>query len=588
MSLVPSAGLVTVRLPRGLGTAVTLLAPILLAQFTLRNDSPAWAPSSPLRRGESSAEAQQAPPGVVRDRSNLEHSARPAAERTPPSRPVERAARWMGLVEELSLSEQTLAYTVRPGDTLIALANRFDVSPEGIQFLNGVAWTESQLLVPGRQLLIATGKPSAPSSKLLLPDSEIVLSPGVQGFDIAGFVAPFGGYLSAYHQRMDGEWISGSEVVARVAREHSVNPRVLLAILEYRSGWLTNPAVPVDQSRNFPIWEDDGRLQGLYLQLTWVANELSEGYYGWREGTFLELKFADGTVLPMAADLNAGSVAVEHLLSHFYYSGSSYEAAAAGDGLMETYTRLFGEPWAYQVPLFGPGVSQPSMSLPFAPDHPWLFTGGPHGAWGPESSWAAVDFAPKWDRDRRTSDNEVVAVAEAVVARIDPGVVVLDLDGDGDESTGWAVVYLHVIPSDQIAVGSMLAQGELVGYASEVGGVTHGLHLHFARKYNGEWISADGPLPLELGGWRVRAGSEPYQGVLFREGCELLACPCASQNLLSVGGGVELSLNIQPANLSGCCPAPSRPDAAIVGSLLPEVLPAAHPDPTGSADPGPY
>jgi hypothetical protein len=234
---------------------------------------------------------------------------------------------------------------------------------------------------------------------------------------------------------------------------------------------------------------------------------------------------------------------------------------------MATFTRLFGEPWAYQIPLFGPGVSQPILSLPFASDHPWLFTGGPHGAWGPESGWAAVDFAPKWDRERRTSDNEVIAVADSVVARIDPGVVVLDLDGDGHESTGWAVMYLHVVPSGRIAVGSRLAQGDLVGYAAEVGGVTHGLHLHLARKYNGEWISADGPLPMDLGGWRVRAGDEPYQGVLFREGCELLACPCASQNLLSVGGGVGIPVSIQPANLMGCCPAPSQAEEPIVIGL---------------------
>jgi murein DD-endopeptidase MepM/ murein hydrolase activator NlpD len=502
-----------------------------------------------------------------------------------PALPDELSAGIQAAAEVLTVPENAIVYRVQPGDTLLGLANRFQVTLEEIRSLNELGMLDSQLLDPGSQLVLAPGAASVAGSEMLLPDSEIVLSPSVVGFDIAEFVTPFGGYLSAYRQRIDGEWISGSEVVARAAREHSVNPRLLLAILEYRSGWLTDPAIPADQNRNFPIWEGDGRLQGLYLQLTWVANELSQAYYGWREGTFLELKFAGGTVLPIAPDLNAGTVAVRHLLSNFYYYGSSYQAASPGDGLMATYTRLFGDPSAYQVPLFGPGVAQPSMSLPFAPDHPWLFTGGPHGAWGPESGWAAVDFAPKWDRDRRTSDNEVIAVADSVVARIDPGVVVLDLDGDGHEATGWAVMYLHVIPSDGIAVGSVLAQGELVGYASEVGGVTHGLHLHFARKYNGEWIPADGPLPMELGGWRVRAGAEPYQGVLFRQGCELLACPCASQNLLSVGGGVDL--NVQPANLLGCCPAPTQPGAAIGGTVSPGLLPAAQPGWTEAADLGP-
>ena len=564
MSLVPRKGLLTVRVPRRLVAAVTLLAPILVAQLTLGQDSPARGSVGPLRRSETPSEVQEAAPAVNPDQTNLGFFARSGAERLPPALPAGHSTRFQALFQAPTVPINAIVYRVQPGDTLEGLASRFRVTLEEIRSLNEVGMSDSQLLEPGWQLVIVPGAASGMGSEKLLPDSEIVLSPSVVGFDIADFVTPFGGYLSVYRQRIDGEWTSGSEVVARAAREHSVNPRLLLAILEYRSGWLTTSTFPADPNRNFPIWEDDGRLQGLYLQLTWVANELSEAYYGWREGSFLELKFADGTVLPLAPDLNAGTVAIEHLLSHFYYYGSSYEAASAGDGLMATYTRLFGEPWPYQVPLFGSGVSQPSMSLPFSLDHPWLFTGGPHGAWGPESGWAAVDFAPKWDRDRRTSDNEVIAVADAVVARIEPGVVVLDLDGDGHESTGWAVLYLHVIPSDRIAVGSVLNQGELVGYASEVGGVTHGLHLHLARKYNGEWISADGPLPMELGGWRVRAGAEPYQGVLFREGCELLACPCASQNLLAVGGG---EVSFQPANLLGCCPAPNQPHESIVIGL---------------------
>jgi len=39
-----------------------------------------------------------------------------------------------------------------------------------------------------------------------------------------------------------------------------------------------------------------------------------------------------------------------------------------------------------------------------------------------------------------------------------------------------------------------------------------------ARKYNGEWIPADGPLPFVLSGWVAHAGAKPYQGTLTRDG----------------------------------------------------------------------
>jgi hypothetical protein len=38
--------------------------------------------------------------------------------------------------------------------------------------------------------------------------------------------------------------------------------------------------------------------------------------------------------------------------------------------------------------------------------------------------------------------------------------------------------------------------------------------LHFTRKFNGEWVGVDQPLPLVLSGWRVVAGERRYAGYL--------------------------------------------------------------------------
>jgi len=48
------------------------------------------------------------------------------------------------------------------------------------------------------------------------------------------------------------------------------------------------------------------------------------------------------------------------------------------------------------------------------------------------------------------------------------------------------------------------------------GGKATGTHIHIARKYNGEWIPADGPVPFNLNGWVAHAGVKPYQGTLTR------------------------------------------------------------------------
>ena len=52
----------------------------------------------------------------------------------------------------------------------------------------------------------------------------------------------------------------------------------------------------------------------------------------------------------------------------------------------------------------------------------------------------------------------------------------------------------------------------LIGHASCEGGAATGTHVHIARKYNGEWIVADGPIPFVMDGWTVVAGDKPYLG----------------------------------------------------------------------------
>ena len=104
----------------------------------------------------------------------------------------------------------------------------------------------------------------------------------------------------------------------------------------------------------------------------------------------------------------------------------------------------------------------------------------------------------------------------------------VDLDGDGNEQTGWNLLYLHV-SNKQVKEGDFMETGDLIGRPSCEGGIASGSHLHFARKYNGEWILADGPLPFNLSGWVAQAGLKPYQGALIRGDEVVLACSCASR-----------------------------------------------------------
>ncbi len=425
-----------------------------------------------------------------------------------------------------------LVYYVQSGDSLEAVAKRFEVQKSEIVSLS-TTLPEEGLIDEGILLFIPDRLSQAdktPKFKLL-PDSEIVFSPSAADFDVASYVKQSGGYLSRYTQWLaTGGYTEGAEIVRHIALENSINPRLLLALLEYESGWvLGNPPNLFRQKHPFGIqMRVDGENE-LYQQLQWAIAHLFKGYYGWRSGTLTELVFPNGERLRIDPELNAGTVALFYFFSR---SRNRVEWERVIDptlpnGFLAYYREMFGDPWARArtvEPLFPPGLAQPWFILPFEPKIVWSYTSGPHGAWDRNGPLAALDFAPQSSkRGCDLSPHWATAVAPGVIVRAENGVVILDLDGDGNEHTGWVVLYLHVAETDRVQVGQWLQTGDRIGHPSCEGGSSTGRHIHIARKYNGEWILADGPLPFVLSGWRARAGAVPYQGTLERNGQVIIA-----------------------------------------------------------------
>jgi murein DD-endopeptidase MepM/ murein hydrolase activator NlpD len=365
-----------------------------------------------------------------------------------------------------------------------------------------------------------------------MPDSETVYSPSATDFNVKDFVMQAGGRLSTYR-----EWLktygslSGPDLVAQVALENSINPRLLLALLEYQSGWVYGQPATQDQE-DYPLGLVDLNQKGLYHQVVWAVNQLSIGYYAWREGRLTTIEFSDGVNARLAPDLNAGTVALQYYFAQLYQGQKWLDTLDPDGGFLALYKRMYGDPWerAKSVePLFPPEIMQPPLTLPFTRNWTWSYTGGPHGAWERDGAYAAIDFGPgSVESGCVKSDAWVTASARGMVTRSGNGVVVLDLDADGREQTGWVLLYLHVSAEDRIPVGEFADLDDQLGHPSCEGGISTGTHLHIARKYNGEWIPADGPLPFNLGGWVVHAGDAAYKGTMVRNDVTVTACTCSN------------------------------------------------------------
>jgi murein DD-endopeptidase MepM/ murein hydrolase activator NlpD len=423
----------------------------------------------------------------------------------------------------VSLSD-FLVYRVQTGDTIDLIAQRFSVPVDDILKINNLAagdvlLNDEIIFIPAR--IDQTG----PDFKII-PDSEMVYSLGVAGFDIEAFVEAQGGYLARHREFVREKMRPGAEIVRMVALDHSVSPRLLLALLEVQSGWVTNPAEPADKMN--PIFHNPNR-RGLFNQLDWLADTLNLGYYRWRDGKLAAIDFPDGAQIRLAPTLNAGTAAVQFALSRLY-AESAWAPLVGPEGVSATYTTFFGDAFKRAVePLLPEQLPQPELRLPFEDGVTWSFISGPHAAWEPGSPWAALDFAPPASEGGcLPSDQWVVAPAAGLVVRSGDGVVVIDLDGDGREQSGWNILLLHVATDDRIPVGVNVEAGDRIGHPSCEGGRSTGTHVHITRKFNGEWIAADGKIPFNLSGWVAQSGPREYKGTLTKDGDTVTACECSA------------------------------------------------------------
>ena len=427
-------------------------------------------------------------------------------------------------------------YTAQTGDTLPALAARFNTAVDQIIEANPQIPHDATTMPPGMPMKIPIYYLALWDSPFqIIPDHAFVNGPTGIGFNTSAFVAAQPGWLKDYRVYAGGEWRSGAEMVDYVAINYSINPRLLLAILEYQGGALTQAAPPVKKNllgftRRY--WENH------YLQLVIAANTLNNGYYGWRVGNLVEFEENDNILIRPDPWQNAASVALQYYYSRLF-TGDKYALVTGPQGLIQTYSSLFGNPWNDSFVLMPGSLQQPIFQLPFPSDQVWSYTGGPHTGWGTGEPLAGVDFAPPSDKSGcfiTNKKNFATAMADGLVVRSSIEGIALDLDQDGDERTGWVIFYLHLAAVERAPVGTELQVGDKIGYPSCEGGRSTGSHTHIARKYNGEWINADSVISFNMNGWVVHNGSREYLGTLTKGGATVTACECGDA-YTSIGGG---------------------------------------------------
>lgn len=449
---------------------------------------------------------------------------------------TEASSRLASLTSDEAAEAVLSTHRVVAGDTLTRIAERYAVSVASLLRANDLP--NPDLLEVGQVITLPNPPVDYTPSFRMLPDSRLVRSIAATSFDVESFIRSQGGILSSMNvsltsRNADGSTrsinFSASEIVERVSLEYSVDARILLAFLEYFAGMATDSAVDLE-TQLYPLLEADESTPllraGLYNQLSWLADRLNQGYYGWKYRGERILESSDGSRLFYDPNLNAGSVAVQYALAQLPRV-TDWTQDIGEAGLYRTYLELFGDPFIDDYETTPNNLQQPSLTLPFPRADTWRFTGGFHGGWGNGSAWAAIDFSPPEETQQGgfcyTSSYPATAVGRGTIARLGEGIIVLDLDEDSNEGSGWTILYLHLDHHDALQKGQVVEVGNILGYASCLGGVTTATHLHIARRYNGEWIPADcnrcppgvDVPPFVMSNWKVVGlARQLYQGFM--------------------------------------------------------------------------
>lgn len=304
-----------------------------------------------------------------------------------------------------------------------------------------------------------------------------------------------------------------AEVLVGMSNLYSINPQIMLALLEQQSGLLST----AEPSQEQLAWAlgfrgENERHRGLYSQFRWgiitLRHALRDYGLGWQTGELPDLKFADDSRMEVSLDeWSLPRYAVARVLAP---TTTPEQLPARLDAFLATYTRLFDDPRT--VPDDWPEPSAPFLSLPMERPHrvtsffdhntPFLHQNGALTAfWGNTEALLSYDGHTGWDYAMRPPD-PVLAAAEGRVVfagNSDDGCRTPARGVIIDHGNGYRTLYWHLHTLD-VEAGQQVERGAQVGIAGATG-CAFGPHLHLQVQYLGRdidpygWCSSETPDP---------------------------------------------------------------------------------------------
>lgn len=309
---------------------------------------------------------------------------------------------------------------------------------------------------------------------------------------------------------------SFAEVLIGQTSYYSINPKVILALIEAQSGAVTSPNPSADQIGWAVGYRgENGNRRGLTSQVRWAVRQLLLAKLAYPN--YEPLTFADNSSVPATPGMSLSEYSIARVLAP---TTTPDRLPALMSRFLDTYTRLFGDPRV--PPTDWPAPAEPFLYWPLEKpaqvtsffDHggPFLtriFQNGVVTYWGRREVDLAIAYNGHdgWDY--------AVAPPDMILAAADGQVVFAGNADDGcatrsvviDHGNGYRTLYWHLHRID-VAIGDTVARGQPIGMAGSSGCAT-GPHLHFGVQYLGRNVDPYGWCSPDADPWAVHgAGAE--------------------------------------------------------------------------------
>lgn len=361
----------------------------------------------------------------------------------------------------------------------------------------------------------AVAQPTAAPTPTAVPepapyfsDLRLTYEPGFYAPQIQAFLDGQPGPLKRLSLVVGGRQHSFAEVLVGQTSYYSVNPRVLLALLELQSRLLSTENPGADQLAWAMGYQGEGgKSRGLGAQVRWATRQIILAKRDYPSAA--PLTFADRSTAPPPAEMTLAEYALARALAP---TTTADKLPTLLRAFQETYTRLFGDPRPY--PADWPPPAEPFLWWPL--ERPAQVTsffdhGGPFLARNPRDGvvtyWGRREIDIAFAYNGHDGWDYAAAPPALALAAADGDVVFAGNADDNcatravilDHGNGYRTLYWHLARVD-VAIGQAVRRGEALGVVGE-SGCAFGPHLHFGVQYLGRnvdpygWCGGEVPDP---------------------------------------------------------------------------------------------